>query len=99
MRRTTIICMLLCSAFPASVFAYVGPGLGAGAIGAVIGVIGSIFIGLFAILYYPIKRKLKQRKGQEKKAAEQDVEKQPVEKQQVEEQQAKAQQLEEQAES
>lgn len=38
--------------------AYVGPGLGAGAIGVVLGLIGSIFIALFAILWYPLKRLL-----------------------------------------
>jgi hypothetical protein len=43
--------------------AYIGPGLGAGAIAAVFGVIGSVFLGLFAVLYYPIKRALKRRRG------------------------------------
>lgn len=38
--------------------AYVGPGLGAGTIGMVLGVIGSIFIALFAFLWYPLKRLL-----------------------------------------
>lgn len=42
--------------------AYVGPGLGAGAIGVVLGVLGSIFVAIFAVVYYPIKRKLKRRK-------------------------------------
>ncbi len=47
---------------PNPAMAYIGPGVGAGAIGAVLGVIGSIFLGLFAILWYPIKRVLKRRK-------------------------------------
>jgi membrane protein implicated in regulation of membrane protease activity len=47
---------------PTPALAYIGPGVGAGAIGAVLGVIGSIFLGLFAILWYPIKRVLKRRK-------------------------------------
>ena len=37
-------------------FAYIGPGLGLGAIGIMLGVIGSIIIAIFAILYYPIKK-------------------------------------------
>ena len=44
---------------PTYAMAYVGPGLGAGAISVVLGVLGSIFIALFAILWYPFKRFLK----------------------------------------
>ena len=39
--------------------AYVGPGLGAGTIGVILGIIGSIFIALFAIIWYPLKRLFK----------------------------------------
>ncbi|MEO8722861.1 MAG: hypothetical protein ABI395_04960 [Sphingobium sp.] len=41
---------------PAPALAYIGPGVGVGLISAVIGVLGSIFLGLFAIIWYPIKR-------------------------------------------
>ena len=44
-------------AFPAH--AYVGPGLGMGVIGVIFGIIGSIFIALFAVFWYPIKRIIK----------------------------------------
>jgi len=44
---------------PTYAMAYVGPGLGVGTIGVVLGVIGSIFVALFAVLWYPIKRFLK----------------------------------------
>jgi len=47
---------------PAAALAYIGPGVGAGAIGAVLGVIGSIFLAIFAIVWYPVKRMLKGRK-------------------------------------
>lgn len=53
---------LLCLAGPAPAFAYVGPGLGAGAISAVLGVLGSIFLGLFAVIWYPFKRLMKKRR-------------------------------------
>lgn len=56
---------------PNPALAYIGPGVGAGAIGAVLGVIGSIFLGLFAILWYPIKRMMKRRKkGKDEGGAE-----------------------------
>jgi uncharacterized membrane protein YhiD involved in acid resistance len=43
--------------------AYIGPGVGAGAIAVVLGVIGSIFIAIVAILWFPFKRMLKKRKA------------------------------------
>jgi len=39
--------------------AYIGPGLGVGAIGIIIGIIVSIVLALLAILWYPIKRLFK----------------------------------------
>jgi len=54
--RVAFIFILL---FPLNVYAYLGPGLGAGTIGAILGVIASVFLGIFAVLYYPIKRLLK----------------------------------------
>ena len=50
--------------YPANAFAYIGPGLGVGAIGVVLGILGSIALALVAIIWYPIKRlfrKLKER--------------------------------------
>tara|TARA_B100001939_G_C16831002_1_gene568671 strand:+ start:256 stop:447 length:192 start_codon:yes stop_codon:yes gene_type:complete len=44
------------------IFAYIGPGMGGGVIAAVIGFFTAILVGLWAILYYPIKRALKKRK-------------------------------------
>lgn len=59
--------LMLATASPAS--AYLGPGLGLGAIGAVLGVIGSLFLGLAAIIWYPVKRLIRKLKGT-KRAAE-----------------------------
>ena len=53
---------------PTPAHAYIGPGLGAGAIAAVWGVLGSILAGILGVVYYPIKRRLKARK----KAAQSD---------------------------
>lgn len=54
---------------PVAAMAYIGPGVGAGAIAAVLGVLGSIFLAIVAVIYYPIKRLLKGGKGKSAKAA------------------------------
>ena len=48
--------------FNLSPFAYIGPGMGGGVIAAIFGIIAAFFLGLFGILYYPIKRAFKNRK-------------------------------------
>jgi hypothetical protein len=46
--------------------AYVGPGLDAGTISVILGILGSIFIALFAVVWYPLKRLLaKMRKSKQ----------------------------------
>ena len=42
--------------------AYIGPGMSGGVIMAIIGFFAAILLGLWGILYYPIKRALKKRK-------------------------------------
>lgn len=54
---------------PSAALAYIGPGVGAGAFAAVVGVIGSILLAIVAVIYYPIKRMLKRRKGRAAKSA------------------------------
>ena len=39
-----------------SAHAYVGPGLGLGAIAVVLGLVGSALLAIFTIFWYPIKR-------------------------------------------
>ena len=54
-----LVILTLCAMtvfFPGTACAYVGPGLGLGAIGAVLGVLLSIFLAFIAILWYPLKR-------------------------------------------
>lgn len=46
-------------------FAYIGPGLGAGAVATVIGILVSIFLAVFGIVWYPFKRFLKRKKSEE----------------------------------
>lgn len=37
-------------------YAYTGPGLGMGVLSVAVGVLGSIFLGVLAVIWYPIKR-------------------------------------------
>ena len=53
------LCLLLIS-LPSQ--AYIGPGMGGGVIAAIVGFFAAILLGLWGILYYPIKRALKNRK-------------------------------------
>ena len=55
-------------------FAYVGPGMGGGVIAAIIGFFAAILLGLWGILYYPIKRALKNRKDKKKSLKDSDNE-------------------------
>lgn len=48
------------------IFGYIGPGMGGGVIAAIFGIIAAIFLGLWGILYYPIKRALKNKKSKKK---------------------------------
>ena len=59
MKKLNLIIVLL--SISSSVFAYIGPGIGGGIIAGVLGVIGAVLLALFGILYYPIKRMLKNR--------------------------------------
>jgi len=43
-------------------YAYIGPGMGGGFIAAIVGFFAAILLGLWGILYYPIKRALKKKK-------------------------------------
>ena len=43
-------------------FVYIGPGMGGGVIAAIFGIIAAFFLGLWGILYYPIKRAFKNKK-------------------------------------
>lgn len=58
-RLAAWLSVLLLSGAPATAHAYLGPGVGLGVIGVGLGFIGSIVLGFFAILWYPIKRMLR----------------------------------------
>jgi hypothetical protein len=48
--------------YSASAEAYIGPGLGAGVVATVIGIVGAVLLAIAGIVYYPIKRLLKNRR-------------------------------------
>ena len=48
-----VICVLLT---PMVTHAYIGPGLGAGTLAVIAGFIISIFLAVFGMLWYPLKR-------------------------------------------
>jgi hypothetical protein len=54
------LALALLAAMPAQ--AYVGPGVGAGTIAIVLGILSSIFLAFVGIVWYPIKRLIKRRK-------------------------------------
>ena len=52
--RGTLALLLGLTAVPA--LAYVGPGLGAGTLGVILGLVGSLLLALVAFFWYPLKR-------------------------------------------
>ena len=60
MNKSILFISLFLISFPS--YAYIGPGMGGGAIAAIVGFFTAILLGLWGILYYPIKRALKKRK-------------------------------------
>ena len=63
MKTERLLLALAVITMPGIAEAYIGPGIGAGAIAALLGVIGSIFLALFAVIYYPIKRLRKKKRN------------------------------------
>ena len=58
---TAALTILVMLAAPAH--AYTGPGLGLATITVALGFIASIFVAIFAIVWYPIKRMMKRKKS------------------------------------
>lgn len=65
MRKFTAVLALALAtmASAGTAHAYIGPGLGAGIIGTLLGIIGSIFLAIGAVLYYPFKRFMRRRRA------------------------------------
>ena len=55
-RHMRILGFLAAVSAPAPVFAYMGPGIGVGAVGAALGVVASLLLVLISVVWYPLKR-------------------------------------------
>jgi flagellar motor component MotA len=55
--------MIFIAALALPAQAYIGPGMGAGMIATILGILGAIFLAVFGVLYYPIKRMIKKNKA------------------------------------
>lgn len=49
--------------------AYVGPGLGLGLLGAILGALGALLLAIVGMVWYPVKRLLSRRKGPDRAPA------------------------------
>ena len=72
MNKSILLLFLLLIPLPS--YAYIGPGMGGGVIVAIVGFFAAILLGLWGILYYPIKRALKNRKDKQMSSKESDNE-------------------------
>ena len=60
MRILAVVLILFVSADPAQ--AYMGPGAGLAFIGSLIALIVAVFVGLFGLVWYPVKRLIRMRR-------------------------------------
>jgi len=54
--KSILFLSLIIILFSSNVQAYVGPGLGVGVIGAIVGVVGAILMAIIGVFWYPLKR-------------------------------------------
>ena len=60
MNKSILMITLFLISMP--IYAYIGPGMGGGVLAAILGFFAAILLGIWGVLYYPIKRALKKRK-------------------------------------
>jgi len=58
----TLACLLVLLSVPGTALAYVGPGLGVGAITAFFGAVFAVVLAIVGVVWYPIKRLFGRRK-------------------------------------
>lgn len=61
MKKNLLLLSFLLLLQPLSAYAYVGPGLGLGAIGVLFGIIAAVFMAILGVFWYPIKRMFKKK--------------------------------------
>jgi hypothetical protein len=71
MRKPALLFWLALALLPVTpAHAYIGPGVGAGTIAIVLGILSAIFFAFFGIIWYPVKRLMKGRKASKGPPAE-----------------------------
>ena len=55
-RHTRIAAFTFAVSAPAPVFAYMGPGIDIGAVGAALGVVASLLLVLISVIWHPLRR-------------------------------------------
>ena len=70
MRKLGTYLALMAALLAPPAYAYIGPGVGAGTVAVVFGVIVSIVLAFVAVLWYPAKRLFRGRKAPATKSAE-----------------------------
>jgi hypothetical protein len=58
-----VLIFIIVFLMPKAGVAYVGPGLGLGPVGVILGLIAAVFMALFAVIWYPIKRLVKKKRN------------------------------------
>ena len=59
MKKVALCILFMFFVFPLTAHAYIGPGLGSGVIGVVVGILTAFFLALAALVWYPLKRLFK----------------------------------------
>ena len=60
MKKISLFLVLLISHH--MLFGYLGPGMSGGLIATILGIVGSILLAIFGVIYYPLKRWYNKRK-------------------------------------
>ena len=63
LKSLTTLLLLIASA-PS--YSYIGPGIGGGTVAIILGLLSTVVVALFAIVWYPIKKLAKRRKEEDK---------------------------------
>ena len=66
-----LLTLLTFAIFSGTASAYIGPGAGISVLGSLLGIIAGVFIALFAVIAWPVRRMLKKRKARQAEQAQQ----------------------------
>ena len=62
MHALSLALLLFALFISSTAHAYIGPGVGAGTLAVVLGIVSSVFFAFIGIVWYPIKRLLRKRR-------------------------------------